>query len=116
MIGAEVFYELLMEGQIKLKESGLTLQNMKLGWVFTGKLGGTWRQQRVRCHLVRNTINENLEKLWKLEEIGEKIHRSKEEVACEQHFVDIFQRMESGRYMVRLSFNEKRQELGLSMR
>lgn len=40
LIGAEVCYDLLVVGRIKLSKWGISIQNTRLGWVVTGKLGG----------------------------------------------------------------------------
>lgn len=89
------------------------MQNTKLGWVITGKLGGTWGQNKVKCNLFRSELNETLEKFWKLEDIGLKATLSKEAMECEEQFSEIVQRDNSGRYIVKLPFNEKKTDLGL---
>ena len=38
IIGAEIFFDLLMDGQHKLAEGGPTLQNTQLRWVVSGKV------------------------------------------------------------------------------
>ncbi|XP_055605572.1 uncharacterized protein LOC129753751 [Uranotaenia lowii] len=38
ILGAEIFYDLLLEGQHKLNDVGPVLQNTKLGWIVSGKV------------------------------------------------------------------------------
>lgn len=114
LIGAEVFYDLLLEGRIKLSQPGLGLQKTKLGWVVSGKVGGTSKQQRVKCNFVYSGLSGSLEKFWNVEEVGDRIQSTKMEDNCEDHFIKHTQRDDSGRIMVRLPFTENKENLGLS--
>lgn len=55
-----------------------------------------------------------LEKFWKIEEGEQKKFLSKEEKACEEHFVNNVTRDNEGKYIVRLPFNENKNNLGNS--
>nr|XP_012135784.1 PREDICTED: uncharacterized protein LOC105661897 [Megachile rotundata] len=81
LLGAEVFYKLLCVGQIRLASSSLTLQ--------------------------KTVLDEQLSKFWEIEECSVSKHMSKEEQLCEAHFNKNVQRDASGRYIVRLPFNDK---------
>lgn len=114
LIGAEVFYDLLLNGRLKLNNPGLGLQNTKLGWVVSGKLGGTWNQEKVHCHLVRGDLHEKVDKFWELEEVSDRVQISSDEELCETHFQKYVQRLTSGKFMLKLPFNGKKSLLGLS--
>lgn len=109
LIGVEVFYDLLLTGKIKLNQPGLGLRNTKLDWVVSGRLGGTWNQQKVRCNLVRGELCGDLEKFWAIEETNMCVRLSKEEEICEQHFLTHVQRTDTGQFMVKFPFNNKKQ-------
>ncbi|XP_051162195.1 uncharacterized protein LOC127282137 [Leptopilina boulardi] len=113
LVGGEIFYELLQDGKIPLAAPRLYLQSTKLGWIVVGKVGVPGSSS-LRCHMVRDSLSEQVEKFWKLENIEERCHKSEEEITCEEHFVSNFRRMNDGKYMVSLPFTDKLQELGSS--
>ncbi|XP_055604027.1 uncharacterized protein LOC129752265 [Uranotaenia lowii] len=48
ILGAEVFYDLLLEGRHKLNDVGPTLQNTHLGWIVSGKVPKEFHVQRTK--------------------------------------------------------------------
>lgn len=75
LIGAEVFYDLLCVGQIKI-DQGLTLQKSVFGWVVSGKIYSNSSNTQV-CNLsiankdVYAEVRDQLEKFWLVEEVNE---------------------------------------------
>ncbi|XP_046807525.1 uncharacterized protein LOC124420040 [Lucilia cuprina] len=120
LIGAEIFFELLCVGQIKLNPNIPTLQKTLLGWIVSGKYKEVKHFIKNLCHL--STLNENEDSLdsivrrfWELEEIPREANvLSLEQQECEKSFMKSVQRMPSGRFKVALPFKANPNTLGLS--
>lgn len=99
LIGAELFYQLLCVGQIKLNNTGLILQKTRLGWVVSGALHKHHSEtKRIACNLVVDSLNEQVSKFFELENVPRVKHLSNEEKYCEKYFLDTHFRDSSGRY------------------
>ena len=113
-----IFYELLCVGQIRLKNHPLVLQKTQLGWIVAGGLYGMARsdQKILQCNFMCNKpiLDFDLSKFWELEEVPSCKVLSSEQIACEEHFVKNTTRNSEGRYIVRLLFNGRRNEIGHS--
>ena len=70
MLGRDVFYELLLNGQIKLNVSWIILQNTHLGWEVTRTVYNQSDIRNFKCHLLANQCEINLRTLWELENLG----------------------------------------------
>ncbi|XP_011859356.1 PREDICTED: uncharacterized protein LOC105556853 [Vollenhovia emeryi] len=115
LIGAELFYQLLCVGQVKLNNSALILQKTRLGWVVSGPLHSQGSMSnKIMCNLTVDSLNAQVAKFWEIEEIPAIKHLSDVEHACEQHFSKTHFRKRSGRYVVRLPFNDKKRDIGAS--
>ncbi|XP_051169750.1 uncharacterized protein LOC127287070 [Leptopilina boulardi] len=115
LLGAEIFYELLCNNKISLAIPHTSLQNTQLGWVVTGTIyNNNQKQTRLTCNLIRDSLSMQLEKFWKMEEDVKMVHLSNEEARCEKHFVENKSRDLEGKYIVRLPFNHRKEELGKS--
>jgi len=87
LLGSEVFWKLLCVGQIQLGKLKPIFQKTKLGWVISGKadlVAQPW--SKVQCHLAQQTIQHQLEKFWRFEEIVARQHSTSEEQKCEDQF------------------------------
>ncbi|XP_051166617.1 uncharacterized protein LOC127284933 [Leptopilina boulardi] len=116
LIGVKVFFKLMCLGQIPIKEQpNAVFQKTHFGWIVAGELKiNSFRQNEVKCHVAISSPYENLAKFFELEEIPIKKLFSPEEELCEKHFCENIQRLENGKYQVRLPFNEKKGALGES--
>ncbi|XP_043480299.1 uncharacterized protein LOC122509997 [Leptopilina heterotoma] len=114
LIGAELFYEILGYNKIPLALPHTSLLSSKLGWIVIGKLGKNTKIQKISCNLIRDDLSVQLEKFWKIEEGEQRKFLSKEEKASEEHFVNNVTRDNEGKYIVRLPFNENKNNLGNS--
>ncbi|XP_049874134.1 uncharacterized protein LOC126372431 [Pectinophora gossypiella] len=118
LIGADMFWELLSEGRMKLAD-GPFLQNTKLGWIISGPilnnaLNGS--SNRVNCNFT-NSIDTQLKQFWELEEMPALKPNdtfTTEERACENHFVQTTKRESDGRFCVQIPFKESPSLLGES--
>ncbi|XP_051153762.1 uncharacterized protein LOC127277018, partial [Leptopilina boulardi] len=114
LIGAELFYEILGYNKIPLAVPHTSLLSTKVGWIVIGKLGEITKTQKITCNLIRDDLSVQLEKFWKIEEGEQKKFLSLEEKSCEEHFVNNVTRDNKGKYIVRLPFNENKNNLGNS--
>jgi hypothetical protein len=116
LLGAEIFFEILMQGRYDFK--GLpVLQNTKLGYILSGKIHQCYvRKYKKQCHslfIQTDSLNHLLERFWSIEEMNNKV-MTPEERACEEHFQQHTQRLETGRYEVRLPLSDSADKLGES--
>ncbi|XP_053597333.1 uncharacterized protein LOC128668417 [Microplitis demolitor] len=115
LIGVNLFYKLLSVGQIKLQSHpDAILQKTQLGWVVAGKLSQSFKKPHLSCHLaLNNQASEfNLTRFWQMEELPATKHLSQEEMLCEEHYQRHTKRDSTGRYIVRLPFNNNKDRLG----
>ncbi|XP_064212957.1 uncharacterized protein LOC107399201 [Tribolium castaneum] len=107
LIGAELFYELLSIGQIRIPE-GPMLQKTVLGWVLSGKSDTVKQRRQTKSFLIYSDAERDINKFWEIEEIKGRKPWSQEETLCEKHFVENTERdKKSGKFIVKLPFNEK---------
>ncbi|XP_065075682.1 uncharacterized protein LOC135699370 [Ochlerotatus camptorhynchus] len=108
LLGLEYFYEfLLLNGgrfQIQRMGEGLPLfVNTVFGWIAAGKADLGSLNPVPCCHVaVDTTLEEKIERFWKIEEMQDVPRRTKEEQDCEEHFQATVSRDATGRYVVRL--------------
>ncbi|XP_062713843.1 uncharacterized protein LOC134290680 [Aedes albopictus] len=103
IIGAGLFFDLLLKEKFKLGEDGPVVQNTSLGWIVCGNL--PIESDVLRPH-VANVCTEKLDDLltrfWELESCKTNSVLSLEEYACEKLFDRTTVRDESGRFIVTL--------------
>lgn len=117
LLGNSLFYRLLCNGQIRLCNEEIILQQTQLGWIVTGSLNWQKRfsvMEPLKSHHVVSSLEDSLNRFWEIEEIPEKPLFSREETLYEEHFVRNVSRDASGRYMVRLPFNQQKELIGNS--
>ncbi|XP_017487581.1 PREDICTED: uncharacterized protein LOC108375933 [Rhagoletis zephyria] len=115
LIRAEVLFDILPVGQIKLGDDMPVVQKTLLGWIVTGKY-----KERPSKHVLSSprtcllsmeeVLNENLEKLWKMYEVER--HASK--WSNENAYISTVRRNADGRIVVRLPLKDDSSRLGLS--
>lgn len=113
LIGAELFYKILCAKQIHIQNQDAVLQKTRFGWVVAGKITNEEPIiQTISCNLSLSTIHSDLSRFWEIEEIPETKILSSEEAEAERHFLDNTYRDDTGRYVVKLPFNDKLHKLG----
>nr|XP_022903870.1 uncharacterized protein LOC111416149 [Onthophagus taurus] len=98
LLGAQIFYELILDGQIKLDT--ITLRESHFGWLVTGTLPTV---NHVTCHQTFHNVNNieiSVEKWWEMDDAGEETDFSLEELKCEKSFKDSTRRNKDGRFIV----------------
>ncbi|XP_050303603.1 uncharacterized protein LOC126741264 [Anthonomus grandis grandis] len=118
LIGASLFYDLLISGQMKLGTRNPILQNTKLGWVISGPMHvskGFTPLKSISAFSLNNEfeLKQSLEKFWHIEEpFHEPCKLTPEEMECESHFKSTFTRTSSGRFEVSLPLKGTVSKLG----
>lgn len=114
LIGADVFWELLIEGKMRLP-AGPYLQNTTLGWIISGIVYNLKSvNKKLQCHHIQSIqLNEQLRKFWELEEnFKPKQYLTEEERHCENLFSETTKRVVDGRFSVRIPVRNTLDELG----
>ncbi|XP_037930364.1 uncharacterized protein LOC119665129, partial [Teleopsis dalmanni] len=103
LLGAEIFFKLLIEGQIKLAGSLPTLQNSIFGWVVAGNVE-TLNSSTATCGIcTTKELEESILKFWESEEIPDSTSElTEDELRCESHFLQHTFRGSDGRFVVKL--------------
>lgn len=111
LIGANTLAELLCPGVIKGNPCEPVAQRTKIGWIISGEILNIPEQH---VHVAYNDdddqLSEQLKLFWVIEELNETPHLSKEELECENYFMDTIQRADDGKLIVRLPFIKSKDE------
>ncbi|XP_055615223.1 uncharacterized protein LOC129761523 [Toxorhynchites rutilus septentrionalis] len=104
LLGMELYFDLLLEGLIKLGPEKPVLQNTVFGWVASGKIGAHHpRTQHKLAHVCSaESVDDPISRFWEIESCWSNSIRSPDETFCEEHFVANTFRDESGRFVVTL--------------
>ncbi|XP_053968859.1 uncharacterized protein LOC128870282 [Anastrepha ludens] len=115
LIGTEIFFDILSIGQIKLAPGLPSLQKTLLGWVVSGRYQRPTENSSSICLLsVEESVDANLQRLWKLDEPSNADMWTTEQRNCEQSYLQTVQRNAEGRVVVKLPFKEAPHCLGQS--
>ncbi|XP_055622149.1 uncharacterized protein LOC129765751 [Toxorhynchites rutilus septentrionalis] len=102
IIGAGHFYTLLRDGRIHLTHNLPMLVETVFGWIVTGQMEHGDSRETVTCHVAQiPSIEDLLERFWKLEEVSG-TNYSVDEQNCENFYRETVSREKSGRYIVRM--------------
>ncbi|XP_065080621.1 uncharacterized protein LOC135703355 [Ochlerotatus camptorhynchus] len=115
IIGNEIFFDLVKKGRLKIENSAVTLAETEFGWVVGGSVQTRRGAPRARlCQFGKQEeiLNETMVKFWEIEDVRLGSTLSVAEAAVEEHFKDTHARDDQGRYVVRLPFNELKDQLG----
>nr|CAH7748484.1 unnamed protein product [Callosobruchus chinensis] len=109
LLGAGIFFDLLCSGRIKLGENLPVLQQTLLGWIISGPLPREMNSSSNFCNLaIEASLDKQIEKFWLLEEVTTQKPQSREEIECENVFVETTRRDDSGHFVVTLPTRENR--------
>lgn len=113
LIGADLYFEIILPGIIKLGHRLPTLQNSHFGWVVAGP-APVEKSSLFSVALFTSPpdINEIIPQFWQLEECPRKQFLSAEDNLCETIFTNSTKRLPDGSFQVNLPFkNEKDSDL-----
>lgn len=115
LVGNEIFCKLLCLGQIYIENQQAILCKTHFGWILSGKITSLPMQTPRLCNISVEELDHNLTKFLELEEVASEKMLSPEEEECEKFFINTTTRNpETGRFIVRLPFNDRKNELGNS--
>jgi Putative peptidase (DUF1758) len=115
LIGAEWFYEIHMNKQLKIHERLPPLQETVFGWVVGGSLTSKEPQTTTFCALSLPSnadLQNELKRFWEIESCDNPRPMTVEEKLVEQHFTDTVRRQPDGRYVVTLPVKPNLTNLG----
>lgn len=116
LIGAELYYELLNSGQIKINDHHAKLMSTRLGWIIAGKFNGIPKSKKAGCLISLQTLNDQMNRFWEIEELPETKFLSEEDLLVENHYKNTTVRNNQGHYIVKLPFNKLQDKLGDSFK
>ncbi|XP_044249355.1 uncharacterized protein [Drosophila takahashii] len=117
LLGTETFFTALSIGQIKLGPHLPMLQKTIFGWVVSGRTGNQGHAAQAHSFLSsEDSINLNLERLWRIEEISTTpLTLTPAQAKCESIFQKSVCQVADGRLMVQLPFKDDPNLLGRSL-
>ncbi|XP_013161253.1 PREDICTED: uncharacterized protein LOC106113074 [Papilio xuthus] len=111
LLGAEVYYEVLLDGMMKQPQGKLLAQNTVFGWILYGKLSdsSSANDNVTSLHLRFTPDDECLKRFWELEAEPDQIQKrlTKEEQLCEDIYQSTTVRNKEGRFVVKLPFKNE---------
>lgn len=110
LIGANIFWDTLLIGQIKLGCSLPVLQKTVFGWVVSGPLGQASIEHTNTFFTKTIDVQSQLAKFWALEECTTRKLWSQEEILCEEHF-QLHTKRENGRFVVTIPLKDSLSKL-----
>lgn len=105
ILGVDIFYDLLRDGQFKSGSGEPVLQNTALGWVVSGKVSAKVPVMAVSnvAHITSHpSIEDQLARFWEVESCHIQSTHSVEEAECEEFFARTTEQEASGRFIVAL--------------
>lgn len=103
LIGAGLYWKLLIGSPRNRVQGQPALQNTQLGWIVGGEVVTGKPNSVSTCLKVTNVqLHDQIERFWIQESIPESRHFTKEEKLCEEIFTKTTQRDENGRFVVSL--------------
>ncbi|XP_055523061.1 uncharacterized protein LOC129717231 [Wyeomyia smithii] len=104
IIGAEYYYDLLMNERMKLTDDGPTLQKTVFGWVVSGRIPGSKLEvpRTITHSCSTHDLRELLAKFWEVESCNIKSTHSEEESTCEELYERTTVRDSEGKFVVTL--------------
>ncbi|GFV86579.1 integrase catalytic domain-containing protein [Trichonephila clavipes] len=101
LLGAEVFYELMLPGQFKTEGSNVIFQNTVFGFIVSGSISSD-AQGKEHCGFIQaaDNLEHSIKKFWEIENVEINSVKTSELDICEDHFKNTHSRDDQGRYTV----------------
>ncbi|XP_062707732.1 uncharacterized protein LOC134288065 [Aedes albopictus] len=113
LIGAEHFFEILKQAQMKLSAELPALHETQFGWVVAGAMEDSGDEVvNVLYATNEDPLLKSIQRFFEQEELPEEKVQTSEEEAIEEHFSKTYRREEDGRFVVQLPFRESINQLG----
>ncbi|XP_031333913.1 uncharacterized protein LOC116163925 [Photinus pyralis] len=120
LLGASVFWDILINKQITLGGGRPVLQDTKFGWIVGGNMQFKYDKVNVNsspmsitCTSIENKLDDMLINFWRIEDVTSNNNSmSIAEKYCEDHFLETYKRDVSGKFVVSIPFTENLHLLG----
>lgn len=122
ILSAEVFWDVLESGRVKISEPNLYLSETLFGWIVGGAFDASYNKVRATacnyasCKRIDNSNLDNiLQQFWLQEKVETEVKNksSPEDQECEDHFLKTFKRDKAdGRFIIQLPFKNNIVDLG----
>lgn len=116
LIGADLFWTLLCNGQVRSGKTSPILHKTRLGWILAGEIPGSSvgnQNCSLICKLATQNLEESVAKFWELEQVNESgKYLNNEEKSVESHFVAHTARAKDGRFIVNYPLVDSPETLG----
>ncbi|XP_055622591.1 uncharacterized protein LOC129766753 [Toxorhynchites rutilus septentrionalis] len=108
LIGINLFFKLLMPGQLQLSDELPILQETRLGWIVAGSIDEVNQSQSIHqyCVVSSEPLSKSLERFWSLEAVESPPALTNEEKECEEIYCSTTRRNTEGRYIVQLPLKD----------
>ncbi|GFS51315.1 DUF1758 domain-containing protein [Trichonephila clavipes] len=108
ILGADVFFDLILYGKMSGTKNQPSALNSKLGWLLSGKVSTACQSEKkvmslINCHALLDLQNQ-IAKFWEVESIPDASNLSEEDQRVEKFYLDHTRRNRDGRYVVSLPF------------
>ncbi|GFT34144.1 integrase catalytic domain-containing protein [Trichonephila clavipes] len=115
LLGAEVFYELMLPGQFKTEGSNVIFQNTVFGFIVSGSTSSDAKGKE-HCGFIQaaDNLEHSIKKFWEIENVEIDSVKTSELDICENHFKSTHSRDDQGRYTVAMPLKEDPSCLGES--
>ncbi|GFS85646.1 integrase catalytic domain-containing protein [Trichonephila clavipes] len=115
LLGAEVFYELMLPGQFKMKGSNVIFQNTVFGFIVSRSTSSD-AQGKEHCGFIQaaDNLEHSIKMFWEIENVETDSVKTSALDICEDHFKNTHSRDDQGRYTVAMSLKENPSCLGES--
>ncbi|GFT95497.1 DUF1758 domain-containing protein [Trichonephila clavipes] len=113
LLGAEIFYEILLPGQINLLNTKLIFQNTVFGYIASGSIPVS-SENKPHCGLIKDNVDleKTMRRFWEIENVEPETIKNKETIICEEHFKKNHTIDSTGRYIVSMPFKKDPNCLG----
>ncbi|GFS53085.1 integrase catalytic domain-containing protein [Trichonephila clavipes] len=115
LLGAEVFYELMLPGQFKTEGSNVIFQNTVFGFTISGSTSSDAKGKE-HCGFIQaaDNLEHLIKKFWEIENVEIDSVKTSELDICEDHFKSTHSRDDQGEYTVAMPLKEDPSCLGES--
>ncbi|GFW29003.1 DUF1758 domain-containing protein [Trichonephila clavipes] len=105
LLGAEIFYEILLPGQTNPLNTKLIFQNTVFGYIASGSIPVS-SENKPHCELIKDNVDleKTMRRFWEIENVEPETIKNKETIICEEHFQKNHARDSTGRYIVSMPF------------
>ncbi|GFT39901.1 integrase catalytic domain-containing protein [Trichonephila clavipes] len=87
LLGAEIFYKILLPGQTNLLNTKLIFQNTVFGYIASGSIPVS-SENKPHCGLIKDNVDleKTMRRFWEIENVEPETIKNKETIICAEHF------------------------------